>query len=128
MRPYSIRVLAGPLRVVSLVASAIVVLSFVLFALDETRAASERSAAETAGLEATRSADPSPDAERARERAHTAPREFVDDVDDVLLSPFAWAAPDTTSTWARRGLPALLALFVYGFCLSFLVRYVKGVA
>ena len=120
--------LAGPLRVVSLVASAIVVLSFVLFALDETRAASERSAAETAGLEATRSADPSSEAERAREHAHTAPREFVDDVDDVLLSPFAWAAPDTTSTWARRGVPALLAVFVYGFCLAFLARYVKGVA
>ena len=58
--------LAGPLRAVSLVASAVVVLSFVLFALDETRAASERSAAETAGLEATRSVDPSPNAERAR--------------------------------------------------------------
>jgi hypothetical protein len=40
----------------------------------------------------------------------------------------AWAAPDTTSTWARRGVPALLAVFVYGFCLSFLARYVKGVA
>jgi len=121
MRPYSIRVLAGPLRVVSLVASAVVVLSFALFALDETRAASERSAAETAGLEATRSADPSPQAERARERAHSAPRELVDDADGVLLSPF-------TSTWARRGVPALLAVFVYGFCLSFLARYVKGVA
>jgi len=67
-------------------------------------------------------------AERARERVHSAPRELVDDADDILLAPFAWAAPHTTSTWARRGVPALLAVFVYGFCLSFLARYVKGVA
>jgi hypothetical protein len=128
MRPYCIRVLAGPLRAVALLASAVVVLSFGLFAIDETRAASERSAAETAGLEATRSADPSPAAERARERVHSAPREFVDDVDDILLSPFAWAEPDTSSQWARRGVPALAAVFVYGFGLSFLARWAKGVA
>ena len=120
--------LAGPLRAVSLVASAVVVLSFVLFALDEIGAASKRTAAETAGLEATRSVDPSPDAERARERAHSSARELVDDADDVLLSPFAWAVPDTSDKWARRGVPVLLAVFVYGFCLSFLARYVKGVA
>ena len=67
-------------------------------------------------------------AERARERAHSSARELVDDADDVLLSPFAWAVPDTSDKWARRGVPALLAVFVYGFCLSFLARYAKGVA
>ena len=50
--------LAGPLRVASAIASLIVIVSFGLFALDETRAASERSAAETAGLQAVRTADP----------------------------------------------------------------------
>ena len=119
--------LAGPLRLVSVLATAIVVLSFALFALDETRAASERSAAETAGLEATRSADPDPDAERARERAHSSVREAIDDADDVLLTPFAWAEPNTTDTWARRGVPGLLAVIVYGFGLSYLARYAKGV-
>jgi hypothetical protein len=128
MRPYSIRVLAGPLRVVSVLATAIVVLSFVLFAIDETRAASKRSAAETAGLEASRSSDPSPDAERAREAAHSSVREAIDDADDVLLTPFSWAEPDTTNTWVRRGIPAVLAVLVYGLVLSFLARYAKGVA
>jgi hypothetical protein len=121
-------VLAGLLGAASVVASAIVILSFALFAIDETRSASERSAAETAGLEATRNADPSPDEERARERAHSDVRELIDDADDILLSPFAWAAPDTTNKWARRGVPALVAVFVYGFVLSFLARWARGVA
>jgi hypothetical protein len=128
MRPYSIGVLAGPLRAVSIVATLVVALSFVLFALDETRAASERTAAETAGLQATRDVDPDPSEERAREAAHSDVREFIDDVDDVLLTPFSWAQPDTTNTWARRGVPALLAVVVYGFGLSFLARYARGVA
>jgi hypothetical protein len=119
-------VLAGPLRAASVVASAIVILSFALFALDETRAASRRTAAETAGLKAARTADPSPDQERARERAHSSVRELIDDADDVLLSPFAWAVPDTRDTWARRGVPALAALFVYGVVLSFLARWARG--
>jgi hypothetical protein len=108
------------------VASAIVILSFALFALDESRAASRRSAAETAGLRAARPADPNPDQERARERAHSSARELVDDADDILLAPFAWAEPSTTDKWARRGVPALAALFVYGFVLAFLARWARG--
>jgi len=119
-------VLASLLRVVSLVASAIVVLSFVLFALDETRAASQRTTAEIAGLQAARTADPSPAQERARERAHSSARELIDDVDDILLAPFTWAAPDTTNKWVLRGVPALVTLVVYGFGLSFLARYAQG--
>ena len=120
--------LAGLLRAASVVASAIVIVSFALFAIDETRSAAERSAAETAGLEAARNADPSPDEERARERAHSDVRELIDDADDILLSPFSWATPDTRDKWARRGVPALVAVFVYGFVLSFAARYVRGVA
>ena len=120
--------LASILRAVSLVASAIVVLSFGLFALDETRAASQRTTAEIAGLRAARNADPDPDQERARERVHSSARELVDDADDILLAPFTWAAPDTTDKWARRGVPALVALVVYAFGLSFLARFLRGVA
>jgi hypothetical protein len=119
-------VLTGPLRAASVVASAIVILSFALFALDESRAASQRSAAETAGLRAARTADPNAGQERARERAHSGARELVDDADDVLLAPFAWAEPNTSDKWARRGVPAVAALFVYGFVLSFLARWGRG--
>jgi hypothetical protein len=120
-------VLAGPLRAAAVVASAIVMLSFALFAIDETSAASRRSAAETAGLRAARSAQPAPVEERARERVHSSARELVDDADDVLIAPFAWAAPDTSAKWVRRGVPALLALFVYGLVVPFIARWAQGV-
>jgi hypothetical protein len=54
-------------------------------------------------------------------------RELIDDADDILLAPFTWAEPDTAGKWAQRGVPALLAVFVYGFVLGFVARYLKGV-
>jgi hypothetical protein len=115
-------VIEGPLRAAALVTSAIVLVAFALFALDETREASVRTARELAGLKATRAATPTPGQERARERAHSPVRELIDDANDVLLAPFAFAEPTTASAWARRGVPALLALLVYGVGLSFLAR------
>jgi hypothetical protein len=115
------------LRTVALCASAIVLLSWALFALDETRAASKQTAAEVAGRSASATADPSPQQERAREAAHTRVREAIDDADDLLVAPFAGAAGSTTSHWARRTVPTLLALLVYGFGLTFLARYAHGV-
>jgi hypothetical protein len=119
-------VLEGLLRTVSVVACAIVLLSFALFAIDETRDASDQSARAIAGLEATRASDPSASQERARERAHSRTREAVDDADDVLVAPFAPIVSSSESSWARRGIPTLLALVVYGFGLSFLARYARG--
>lgn len=118
--------LEGLLRTASIVASVIVLVSFALFALDETRDAAKESAAAVAGLEATRSSEPSASEERARERAHSATRERIDDADDVLVKPFAFVANGSDSSWVRRGVPTLLALVVYGFGLSFLARYARG--
>ena len=114
------------LRTAAVLASGCVVLSFVLFALDESREASRESQEAIAGRSASRTADPSPSQERARERAHSTVREAIDDVDDVLLAPFPWAEPDGGDKWARRGLPALVALAVYGFGLGFLARFSRG--
>jgi hypothetical protein len=119
-------VLEGLLRTVSIVASALVLLSFALFAIDETRDASEKSAAAIAGQEATSQSDPSAREERVRERAHSGTREAIDDANDVLVAPFASIVSGSESSWARRGVPALIALVVYGFGLSFLARYAKG--
>jgi hypothetical protein len=119
-------VLEGLLRTVSVVTSAVVVLSFAMFAIDDSRAASQRSAAAVAGLQATGTVDPTPTEERAREKAHSKPRELIDDADDVLLAPFAGIADGYSSNWARRGIPGLVALVVYGFGLSFLARFSRG--
>jgi hypothetical protein len=119
-------VLEGILRTAAVLASAVALVSFALFALDETREASKQSTAEVAGLEATRTSNPSENEERARERAHSSVREAIDDVDDVLVAPFAPVTEDMSSSWAARGVPTLLALLVYGFGLSFLARFMRG--
>ena len=116
----------GLVRTVALLASAIVLVSFGLFATDETRDASNKTVAAIAGLDATRSADPTASEERARERAHGTVHEAIDDADDVLVKPFASIADGSSSSWVRRGVPTLLALLVYGFGLSFLARYARG--
>ena len=99
------------------------VLGWGMFAYDETRAASEFSATESSGRVAARTADPSPDQERAREMAHSDIRELIDDANDVLLSPFASIADDSDSKWVRRTVPAFIALLVYGVGLAFLARF-----
>ena len=118
--------LEGLLRTAAMVASACLLLSFLLFALDETSTASKRTQDAIAGRSASRTTDPSPQQERARERAHSLPREVVDDVNDVLIAPFSWAEPDGGDRWARRGVPLLVALVVYGFGLGFLARFARG--
>jgi hypothetical protein len=119
-------VLEGLIRFVAMAASACVLLGFVLFALDESSTASQKSQDAIAGRKASQTTDPSPEQERARERAHSAPREAVDDINDVLLAPFTWIEPESADRWLRRGVPTLVALIVYGFGLGFLARYAHG--
>ncbi len=118
--------LEGPLRILSVVLSGLVLLGWVLFAVNETGEASRQSAAEVAGRSASTRADPSPDQERAREAAHGPVREAIDDANDVLLSPFADVGAGSESQWMRRTLPAVLALLVYGLGLGFLARFAQG--
>ena len=116
----------GLLRIVAVVSSAFVLVSFALFAIDETQHASNDTVAQIAGLDATGSADPSASEERAREQAHNGVHEAIDDADDVLVRPFASLADGSSSAWTRRGIPTLLALLVYGLGLGFLARFARG--
>ncbi len=117
--------MAGLLRLVSVVASLIVLASFVMFAIDESRTASDASTRAIAGQVAAAAPDPTAREETLREQAHSKPREAVDDVDDILLKPFAWAAEGSGSRWARKGVPTLLALLIYGFALGFVARAIR---
>ena len=103
----------GVLRGVAVLASAVIALSFVLFAVEEVRYASERQRSAVV--------DPGPGAERARAADHTVAREAIDDANDVLLKPFAGVV-DGDNAWATRGIPALLGLLVYGLGLAYLAR------
>ncbi len=98
-----------------------------MFAIDEFRGASARTQTALAAQEAVRSAAPTAAGERARERQHTTVREAIDDANDVIVGPFAGVTSGTTSTWARRGVPAVLALLFFGVGLGFLARFARAI-
>jgi hypothetical protein len=115
-------VLERLLRLTALLLSGVLLTGFALFAVDEARAGTEQSRAGIADRAAVEAA-PTPREERVRERLHGPTREAIDDVGDVLLAPFAWAAPQDAGAWARRGLPTLAALLVFGLGLGYLARF-----
>ncbi len=107
-------------RLCAITAAAFVAASLLLFALDETREGSQTqqraidhkeqvfSDTEVAAL------DPAPEVERIREQRHSGVREAIDDVNDVLLSPFLGLV-ESDSTWVSRLVPAGLGLLLYGW-------------
>jgi hypothetical protein len=114
------------LRTFAFAATVFVIAGWAAFAFDETRGASDRSRAEIAGSRATSLPDPSPEQEREREHDHSRVREWVDDVNDVLLKPFAFAVDGSQSRWVRRSGAALLALLAYGFGAAYVARFARG--
>ena len=112
------------LRWISLGASALVILGFLLFALDQAQEGSDR---QLARLENPAAADPGEQGERAREKEHGAAREVIDDANDFLLKPFAGIV-DTDDAWVSRIVPGLIALLVYGLGLGMLANTIRGPA
>jgi hypothetical protein len=112
--------MGSAIRFLAVAMSAIVVLGFVMFAVDE---ADKGSQTQQQKLESELGSGPAPSTEQeaARERHHGAFREAVDDANDVLLTPFADLI-DSDSAWVNHGIPALLALLVYGLGLGLLAN------
>jgi hypothetical protein len=118
-------VLGRLLRTAGLIACVLVTLSWLAFATDELRDASNRSTEQVQGREAARTPDPSTAQESDRERAHTRVREALDDADDVLVLPFAGLVSGSGSAWVRRTVPLLLALLLYGLVAGYLARFLQ---
>jgi hypothetical protein len=106
-------------RLLAIIASLIVALSFALFAIDQS---SESSANQVRAIdvetrvqtpEAIEAPDPTPGAERVREQAHSKAREVIDDANDVLVMPFSSLARGH-GVWPERLVPAVLGLLLYG--------------
>lgn len=115
--------LERPLRYLSIILSLFVATGFVLFALEDIDRASASSQQRIADREAI---GPSSVGERDRAGRHSGVREAIDDVNDVLLQPFAGISRDADSRWVQRGVPTLFGLLVYGFLLGFAARFMKG--
>jgi hypothetical protein len=117
---------------VSTLAALVLVASFAMFAIDQARDGSKQQVAKlSAGLEPTNAAtnvnqaDPSPRTERAREKKHGQVRETIDDVDDVLIQPFAGVV-HSNSIWVQRGIPTLIAFLLFGVALRIAAAYLPG--
>jgi hypothetical protein len=120
-------VIAAVLRWAAIISSSFVALSFLFFAADQTSTASANSVRGITGggnvkaESVTKVPNPSKSVEQLREKENDGFHEFVDDVDDVLLSPFT-SISNSDSIWIRRIVPGLIALLLYGFGGLYLAR------
>jgi hypothetical protein len=119
--------IATTIRWAAILASAFVALSFLFFAADQTSNASQNSVRAISGKSnvkaesVTKLPDPPPAVEQVREAENDDFHEFVDDVDDVLLSPFTGIS-NSDNIWIRRAVPAIIALLLYGVGGLYLAR------
>ena len=93
------------------------IVSFLIFAVDQTRTASGHQREELTGPTQTQT-------------HHSATQEgslhkTVDDVANALTSPFSSLVSGISSEWTLRGTKLLLTLLVYGFGLGFLARVLR---
>lgn len=118
---------AALVRWLAIFASAFVTLSFLYFAVNQTSTASQNQVNSIVGdsgvkaESATKVPDPPKDVEKIRQQEDDKFHEFVDDVDDVLVSPFTGIV-DSNSIWVRRLVPLGLALLIYGLGGLYLAR------
>jgi hypothetical protein len=120
-------VIAAVLRYASITACSFVTLSFAYFVVDQTSTASNNQVRAIGGQlgvkaeSATKVPNPPPAVEKIRQQENDKFHEFVDDVDDVLLSPFTGIS-NSNSIWPRRLIPLVLALLIYGALALYLAR------
>ena len=120
--------IAALIRWLSIFACAFVVLSFLFFAVNQTSNASQNQVNSITGdkpdvkAEAlTKLPNPPKPIEQLRQQENDSFHEFVDDVDDVLVSPFTGLS-SSSSIWVRRLIPLGLALLIYGMGGQYLAR------
>jgi hypothetical protein len=111
------------LGIASVVICVIVIASFLVFAIDQTKSASGHQQEELAGgPPVTNSSKPASTGTRAHEGSvHKA----IDEASGKLTSPFSGIVSGSSSEWATRGSKLLLALLVYGFGLGYLARALR---
>lgn len=109
------------LRLASVVISLIAVVSFVLFAANQTKSASghqqEQLNAEAPGGR--------PAVQHSGTEHEGSVRKALDEASNELTSPFAGIVSGSNSEWTIRGVKLLLALIVYGFGLGYLARVLR---
>jgi len=114
------------LRIASIGICLIVIVSFGVFAIDQTKSASGRQQEQLAG----QASPPQPAGGKKHASgggsAHKSGlHEALDEASGRLTSPFSGVVSSSSSEWATRGTKLLLALLVYGFGLGFIARTIR---
>jgi hypothetical protein len=110
------------LATLSSVCCVLVIASFALFAHDQMAGASRhQQVAELPGGGPVGPASPVAPHKPAQ------PRRFIDGAASNLTAPFS-SIVQSTNAWVGHGIPAVLALTVYGLGLGYLARFTRGVA
>jgi hypothetical protein len=113
-------VLHRALATISTVCCLLVIASFAMFARDQLAGASQRQ--QTAELPNPALAAPAP----AASHQHAQPRRFIDGAGGAITAPFK-SVIQSNNNWVEHGIPAALALLVYGGGLGYLARFSRGV-
>ena len=112
------------LRLASLVICAIVIASFAIFALNQTKTASKHQTEELTAGSATHSA--SGGGAKSSETVHEGSvHRDIDDASREFTSPFAGVVSGSNSEWLSRGVKLFLALLVYGVGVGFVARALR---
>jgi hypothetical protein len=102
------------IRLIAVSCAALVLLAFAFFATDEMgRGSKNQQNALNSELTSTKQVPPvapSPDQEAARERVNG------------TFRPFAGLVESSDNRWVTHGVPALLGVLLYGFCLGMLAN------
>jgi hypothetical protein len=112
------------IRFIAIAISAVVLLGFALFAvneMDKGSQAQQDKVEQELGHDPNGLINPSERDEAFREAHQGKFHEAVDDVNDVLLAPFVDLI-DSDSAWVNHGVPTVLALLIYGFGLGLLAN------
>jgi hypothetical protein len=109
------------LRLASFVICVIVIASFVVFAVDQTKTASGHQQEQLATSGSSSGAQGSKGGGSHKSGLHKA----IDEASSELTSPFSSIVSNSNSEWAERSFGLLLALLVYGFGLGYLARTIR---
>jgi hypothetical protein len=107
------------LRLASIVICLIVIASFAIFAVGQTKNASEHQQQVIA--ESGSSAGSTQRSTSHESGLHKA----IDEASNTFTSPFAGLFTGTSSQWAIRGGKLVLALLLYGFVAGFIARAIR---
>jgi hypothetical protein len=119
--------LASVLRLASVVACLIVIVSFALFVVDQTGNASAHQQAVVNAAAPGSGAPPtsSQTTVASSKGGESSARKTIDEAAEAVTSPFSFATEATSSEWLSRGIGLLLTLFFYGFVLGFITRMIR---